>query len=300
MSYESLLTTAPDRFFDLVRTDDIERRFDLAPTFEDLILCEIVRYGFFNDAGMIAGLSRLYAEHATQLAPDVRMEMFRLIATLVQQTSAVSINAFLPFLVEDPDGSVVSTAAIDYVSIGPLSDGDPMSRVRDVIGMIVGERMKNPGAAFGALLNLGDDRVCRLLVPMRDGLDPETIDEIARTSTGFVYSATVEFYLDWLEGLDGDRQDRTFGTVASGLALLRRRSRLDLVLSGRRPFPAAAAKAEAWRAQQSATDINTYAQSIAPRLYMLERTEPPPRVMPVVLQTWGLVPRTDKAEAVTQ
>jgi hypothetical protein len=298
MSRDFLIATDPDRFFDLVRDDDADRRLAGAPTMDDLVMCEIVRYGVSNDAQVIEPLADLYRRYAEHAAPDVRLRMFRNVTALVQNTTVVSINAFLPFLMEDPDGSVVSTAAIDWVSVGPIDDGDPMSRVRDVVGMIGGVRMRNTGAAFGALLNLGDDRVCRLLLPMRDGLEPDTIDAIARTSTGFLYTATVEFYLDWLEGLDGDLQDRVFGSVASGLAQLRKRSGLDMVFSGRRPFPATTASPEDWRSMQSTTDLATYTRSIAPRLYALERTEPPPRVMPIVLETWGLTPRSSPEETV--
>ena len=41
-----------------------------------------------------------------------------------------------------------------------------------------------------------------------------------------------------------------------------------------------------------------YLNRIAPRLYALERSEPPPRVMPHVLREWGLTPTTDPSEMV--
>jgi hypothetical protein len=62
--------------------------------------------------------------------------------------SVVSINAFLPFIAEDNSRRIVSTAVIDYVSLGPLTDGDPMSRVKDVIGMTESSMLENEGAAF--------------------------------------------------------------------------------------------------------------------------------------------------------
>jgi hypothetical protein len=42
-----------------------------------------------------------------------------------------------------------------------------------------------------------------------------------------------------------------------------------------------------------------YQKCIAPRLYALERSEPPPRIMPHVLMQWGLEPHTDPSEMAT-
>mgnify|MGYP004197177263 CR=1 FL=1 len=35
----------------------------------------------------------------------------------------------------------------------------------------------------------------------------------------FLYAATIEFYLDWLEERDGDYDDGIFGSLASGLVM---------------------------------------------------------------------------------
>jgi hypothetical protein len=61
----------------------------------------------------------------------------------------VSANALLPFIAEDKSPAVVSTAVIDYVSLPALTDNDPMSRPRDIIGMIQSGTLENEGAAFG-------------------------------------------------------------------------------------------------------------------------------------------------------
>ena len=55
------------------------------------------------------------------------------------------------------------SAVIDYVSLGSLTNGDPMSRVKDIIGMIESSMLENEGAAFGALLHISDKRVCDLV-----------------------------------------------------------------------------------------------------------------------------------------
>jgi hypothetical protein len=145
----------------------------------------------------------------------------------IENTSVVSTNALLPFIAEDEARMIVSTAIIDYVSLSPLSDSDPMSRVKDIVGMIESSVLENDGAAFGALLHIGDKRVCDLLIPLRDSLDHAAMNEAVKCSTGFIHSATVDFYLDWLEGMEGVDMDGAFGVVASGLGLLKKKSRAD-------------------------------------------------------------------------
>src|SRR5207248_3060056 len=94
-------------------------------TFEDFVLCEIVRYGFYNRKEMIAPLAKLYREYVMKMTEDDRLGLYRHIVGLVQEAPFVSINALWPFIAEDSLRGIVATAVIDYVSLGPLSDNDP-------------------------------------------------------------------------------------------------------------------------------------------------------------------------------
>jgi hypothetical protein len=286
----------PKRFMDLVMTDDAKTRLDGFTLLNDIALCEIVRYGVYSDENMISDLSQFYREIIMEREEEQRFELYQHVAGLVENVPFVSANAFLPFIAEDTARRIVSTAVIDYVSSGQLTDNDPMSRPKDIIGMIESSFLENEGAAFGALLYLGDERVCRLLWPIRDSLDNAAINEAVNCSTGFMYSATADFYMDWLEGMEGDLEDGLFGIVASGLYLLKKSSQQDLVFTGQRPFPAKDASPEEFQAMRTSISIGKYLEGAAPRFFALERTEPPPRVMPHVLLEWGLDPVTDPSE----
>jgi hypothetical protein len=291
-----LFESDPRRFMELVAADDLQARVDAFQDLDDLLICEIARFGVTADIGMMPHISRLYQDHAMQVAVEHRMRLYESIAAMVEQVSAVSAKAFLPFIVEDDARGIVSTAVVDYVSLAPLTDNDPMSRPNDIIGMIEGGVLKNEGAAFGALLNIGDARVCRLLRPVRDQLDEQAIDEAVGCSTGILHSAAVEFWIDWLEGMTGDTRDGRFGSVASGIALAMRVNRFDQVFTGQRPFPIMGVSQEQWNALGRPISLPDYVKQVAPRLYALERSEPPPRVMPYVLRAWGLEPATDPQE----
>ena len=299
MSDESdlIFLTDPKRFLEVAANDDAEQRLAALANFDDVVLCEIVRYGWYGRADMIAPLAAFYRNYVMRLPEERRFRTSRHIMHLVD-VSCVSVNALLPFIAEDDGRAVVSTCVIDYVSLGALTDDDPMSRVKDIIGLIEGGALKNEGAAFGALLHMADERVCRLLLPLRDRLDPDAKNEAVKCSTGFIHAAVADFYLDWLEGLNGDGQDAEFGIVASGLALLRKTSRVDAVFTGRRPFPLRRDTPEHLKKDMAASiPIAEYLKRVAPRIYALERSEPPPRIMPHVLAEWGLQPLTDRAEA---
>lgn len=165
----------------------------------------------------------------------------------------------------------------------------------NVVRLIESGKLANKGAAFGALLHIGDRRVCQLLLSLRDNLDRDALREAIWCQSGCVHAATVDFYLDWLEGLEGDTRDRRFGHVAAGLALLRKRRRYDDIFTGERPFPTRVTPTELLKMLKP-LKYTDYLDRIAPRMYAIERAEPRPRIMPHVLVEWGLRPETDPSE----
>ncbi len=231
-----------------------------------------------------------------KLPEERRFTLSRHVYGMVEAGDSISVNAFLPFIFEDDSGRIVGSAVIDFVSLGPLTDNDPMSCVKRVVGMIESGSLKNEGAAFGVLLHLGDRRVCQLLRPLRDSFDREALLEVAWSQTGFVHAATVDFYLDWLEGLEGDTRDRQFGLVAAALGLLRKKRKWDDILTGERPFPTPRMTPDQWPKILKPMKFADYLDRIAPRMYAIKRAEPPPRIMPHVLAEWGLKPKTDPSE----
>jgi hypothetical protein len=220
---------------------------------------------------------------------EIRRQIYQQTAAAQEREPAVvSCNAYLPFIFCETAEGIVGSATIDYASLAELNDGDPMTRVKEVIGLIERERIQNRGAAFGALLFMGDSRVTRLLVPLRDRLALDEVATAMRASTGAMSAASVEFVLDWLEGLDGDPTDGLFGTVASGLVNVRRRLKAPLVMTGLRPFPVSSVTPEEHARVARPIGIDDFTAQIGPRLLDLERTEPEPKIMPVVFETWGI------------
>ena len=298
-----LIQKDPKAFMDIVFTDDRNARLEkLCSSLDDIALCEVIRYGAFNDSAMIGPLAELYKNAVLpKLSEARRWNLYRQINQLMDAVEFVSVNALLPFIAEEESKRIVSSAVIDYASLRPLTNNDEMSGPKDIIGMLKSGFLKNPGAAFGALLHLGDHRVCKLLWDLRNDLSEDEIRTAVTCTTGFLYGASVEFEIDWMEAMDGDIKDGIFGLVASGLALQFKNNKFDIVLTGQRQFPVKKNQTEAEQKRNrelaKPIPVSEYTKKIAPRLYALERTEPPPRVMPQVLSIWGLQPVTDVKEA---
>jgi hypothetical protein len=100
--------------------------------------------------------------------------------------------------------------------------------------------------------------------------------------------------------MKGSSDNDLFGIVASGLVLQKRKNKYEVALTGQRELPVCknppSEDQKRIRALAKPISIEDYTKQIAPRLYALEKTEPPPRVMPVVLAEWNLTPATDPKE----
>lgn len=299
-----LFETNPEEFVNATMMFTFEDRVRaLKGNMEDVALCEIIRYGRPYGPSL-EPLFKLYREVVLGFPVQRRFHLFGHIRRVVEEDREwVSQRALLPFIVVEPLRDIVATAVIDYVSVGPLNNDDPMTRPKEIVDLIGSGGVENRGAVFGGLLHLGDERVCRLIRPLRDLLDAEEVGVAIQCTTGFLYSSSVEFEIDWLEEMDGDEADRLFGIVASGLTNQVRQNRQDVVFTGgERSFPIphgnpTDTEVEENRKRAKLVPVEEYARRIAPRLYALERTEPPPRIMPHVLAAWNLPSVTDPREA---
>jgi hypothetical protein len=295
MSTSPICLADPARFMALVREEDAaERSSAFGESFVDIAVREIVRFASYPGSADIAEVRRFYRDQVMPRGEEERWTISRAVQRLYELTRTLSATAFLPAIHEDVSRRIVATSVIDFVSYAPTLVDDRLANVRTIVGLVAGGDLMNPGAAFGGLLNLGDERVCALLAAVRDRLDSAMVDEVAKSHTGIIHAATVDFYIDWLERIPKDT--RLFGSVASGLMLLAKGRSLQEVLSLRRPFPIWSERAERIKPHLPPAFAD-YARSIAGRLQAVERAEPPPRILPLVMKEWWIATVTDPAEA---
>ena len=79
-----LIVSDPQQFMTLVMHENQKDRINGLKTLDDIVLCDILRYGIQNDAGMIADLKQLYGEWLKQVPADRRGEVFRHVQGMVE------------------------------------------------------------------------------------------------------------------------------------------------------------------------------------------------------------------------
>jgi hypothetical protein len=147
--WEPLFTTKPERFTEILLNQDDAARAREYERVQDLLFGEIVRFGFLNHPEQwppLAALYRYLLDH--ELPLETRWEVYRHVVGMVENSKVVGAGALTPFFLLDPDRGVASTAALDYTSLAPLGDDDPMSRPKELLQLIDDGEVRNPGAVF--------------------------------------------------------------------------------------------------------------------------------------------------------
>jgi hypothetical protein len=251
---------------------------------DEFVYFAISVYGMTGRTELIPKLMALYEVFQRWLSPEQRRQNYAAVVSRVVSSEA-SLNALLPYLFMDEDIGVVSTAALDYAQVFPLRDGDPLSGPKDVVQHVGRGALRNPVAALGGLVTLGDQRVLDFLGPVRDRLSPQQVKILTQCSSGFLSHATVQFYLRWLEGLDGGVDDGIFGSVAGYLYRAPQQAFAREVRDVRRIVPATPEAAIEVLGRWS---IAEYAALLRPRFEAILEREGGTKVMPHVMQAWGI------------
>lgn len=255
---------------------------------KEVALYGCLYYGCTSDMAEIPRLTKLFAVVNRRLALEHRRQILVDVTTGVEHQLA-SVNAFLPFMMSDPDLAVVSSAALNMAMLMPLRDGDVLTGPRYLLGDVVHlqqDEHVRVGTLMGLLL-LGDRRVTRLLSGCWNSLSPDGRKSLSHARSGFAYASTVEFFLEWLSDAEQRNDEAEFGLVAAALANVRQGSKQPLVLDVERRFPANATN-EAPVNVLAQWTFEEFGQQIAPRLVEMYARESEPRVLGHVLKTWGI------------
>ena len=278
---------SPAALAEILAIEDDDERHETYLNPWQLLLGELTLYGQTEDFTMV-GMLRLNYEIVVDLdRSDIRVAIYE---RLLEGVLGGELNAcvFLPFIGYEPEATLASRAVIDYCMTIPGQDDPPNTGMRIVGRILRSGQALNRGAVFGGLLCLGDRRAHDELLRLKVELEPHEVDQAVRIRTGFLSAATIEFYLDWMEERRRDFDDRTFGALAAGMVNQIIAARVPMVMTGSRAIPPGAMprateeKLEAW------IPLADYARQIEPRLRALDAVEQGPKVMPMVLEAWGL------------
>lgn len=247
----------------------------------------LVLYGASNDAELVPGLCALYEYSIGHLTERERYQLYRSIEQLAEDAT-VSLNAFMPFLLNETSLPIVSSATIDYAMINwPVSDS-PLDAVYQLIGFLGDKMPVNRGAMLGGLVCLGDRRVNESLYPLLSSFTPDEVQEASKAVTGTPWLASIEFWLTWLERLPGDVSDPLFGHVAAALYRLVDDARLPVFEDGVRNFGYLHRCGEEPFVTRRTFTLDEVARLVGDRLRHIDAREPDPKLLPVVMGKFGI------------
>jgi len=229
-------------------------------------------------------MAAVYRAYRDRAPASRRAELYGRIRGLVESGEA-GWQALALFAREDDDPAVVSTAALDLAVLYPAADGE-LAGPREVVRMFEQSPVACPAGLFLGLMLLGDRRVLRLLKPLRTTLTEDEVGQVARGWSGLLFAGTVEFVLDWLEEAEAAGDDGRYGHLASALVIMRQQNRAPFVIDGWRRFPVD--PEDPFDGEPETIPIDEFSQRITPQLLALADRERAPRVMPVVLDVWGI------------
>ncbi len=185
-------------------------------------------------------ITAFYPEYANRVAGERREEVFARIRDQVHD-GLLRSDVFLHFLCHDPELGVVSAAAREVAWLGLVAEPDGARGADWVLKLVVTGSVANSGAALGGLLALGDEAVNAKLAVLRAGLAlpwaDRALSQMASCATGYVFAATVTFWLDWMEALAPDLPEamRVFDWAARALLAQREAMVEQTILRGRSP-----------------------------------------------------------------
>jgi hypothetical protein len=266
--------------------------------FRRLVFDGIAAYGLTNDGARVPALMRLYKYSCHEITPEDRKGILSGLATEVERGN-LSVNTFMPFMLIDPDLGVASSAAILFAVEAPPMGGNPLTGPRTLIDYLEQNLPASPAGILGGAIALGDRRALDMLNDIKWKLPAPVVQDAARANTGMPTVGAFEFWLTWLEEMAerGLGDSSQFGSAASALA------RLVLTSDGH-PFQEVERMFGRVKVDPDAPRLvlkelytpEEMGQRYAERLYRLERSEPPPKVMSNVLPLYGLESRVPSAE----
>lgn len=249
-------------------------------------------YGHTNNSDLIGPLTTFYDRARSELSRETREGVYEAIVGRVE-TNDISINALLPFLYEETDKAIVSSAVIDYVMYRKVEDDEELAGVKDIVNALEAGAGKNTGAILGGLLLTGDRRITEMLAPKtKEWSTRAIIDELIHVHSGYTYATVVDFYLSWLDELNRRQMDAEFGALAAGLAKLLDYDQAGVVLEVERNFGLPTGSAPMTIiSNESFEEFFRRAES---SMQELAERESEPKLMPSIILAWREFVETGK------
>jgi len=281
------LTGTPQQLLDAVLRDQssVARLDDeqVAP----VLVMSIRSYGLSDDIRFMAAIRPVYRRFMEISAPELRLTHKNMVADKIQQ-GEFSINALIPFLVEESNPRVLASCMMDFVALA-ASEQDPLRGAREGIRMMqTVEPSDHRAAFFGGMFLLADRRINGILETERRSLAEDEMVEVVGMQVGArVQAPIVDFLLGWLEEANAAGLDVASGALAAALHKLGLQAQEDNeVVEMERILPLPTKGSELRKIKE--WDCSEFARRIGPVLSRIEQAEQEPRLLPHVQKAWEI------------
>jgi hypothetical protein len=257
-------------------------------TLELLAYSRILTYAYTNEAEQIPLVAQLYGLVIARLPWQDRARLLHQVS-FVLDSHGGQLAALVPFLHQDPDVPIVSTAALNLACLSPLEDGDVLTgpkRVRAMAAAAEDER-RRVGLLLG-LLAVGDNRVLPVLGRPWEELGPEGLGLLSGWRVVAVNTLLVEFFVGWMDAVEPDG----FALPAAALARMPGSAQVPKVFDMQRRLPATLHQERNPVTVRREWTFSRFARiTLEPRLRVLAGREGEgdgERVIPGVMAAWGI------------
>ncbi|MSQ67257.1 MAG: hypothetical protein EXR83_03545 [Gammaproteobacteria bacterium] len=248
----------------------------------------LMLYGREVNAHDIAPLAALYGYAVPLTSADQRTQLVLELAGYVQDASVHAV-VLLPIVVKDPVAQVVTAATIDFIAHSPWLENGASHALSELGELLKHGGIANPGAAFGALVAMGEQRFWPQQDALRVLLTPDQIAVAAQVHTALLRHGAVAYWLRWAQAqvaVGGE----VFRHLCTALALARRRDQSGQVIDTERDLPVTG-NPQPLRIKQ-VWSLEEYAAYLAPSLRDLALREDRTAWLLEVLQAWQITPQT--------
>lgn len=256
----------------------------------DALFEALVHYGMAPGQVQNDNLKAIYASAIRTTDRNERLALWpRLIDLLAEQ--AINPSPLLAMAICDPDPQIAGSCALDFVCFSPMSEaGRPQGILEFTALFPTAGAISNPGAVFGGLLALGDENLTGFYQETTLFLSDEDLQAASHSCrSGRIFHTVIDYWLWILENNIEDAAPATSSTVgyaAAAIVGLLQSASEEQVMLATREYPCTR-DVRPLICRQVWT-ISDYADLIAPRLRAIAQREPPPCIMPDVLQAWNV------------
>lgn len=255
--------------------------------FQFLLFQQVVASAWDGAAEPVFRMMEMYKVAIRRMTTGQRQNLAASVASKYSLFGNSFGRLFFPFGNVETEPGVIARAALEFAQYFSETneDGTLLNGPEALATVVTARTVMHPGPVLGGVLMLGDKRNLPLLEGTWKALNDQDQLELSRTNSGFMYAATIEYLLRWMEDVD----EAQFAFPSVMLATLRKNAARDTVFDVERDLPVPPHKSDGVVRFVNEWPAKEYGKLIESRLRALaEREVDDEIVIPMVMEAWGL------------